>query len=442
MAIEPAVREVLRRLRNGEVDARGIGVFRALFGLVLLFSTIRFVAMGWVDELILAPKYHFTYPGFEWVQPFSPGLMYGLYGVMGASALGLCLGVWARVSALSFFLSFTYAELIDKTTYLNHYYFVSVVSFLFVLFPSDAAFSWTARRRGQAAAPRLAYWTFRAQVAMVYLFAGLAKLNADWLFRAEPLRTWLSGRAEIFAPLGDPKLAFLMSWAGAAFDLSAPFLLSIRRTRSLAYGAVIAFHVITWLLFPIGIFPWVMIAAATVFFEPSWPGRLGIGATSESSVGALRSESRRPGTLKVVLVGAFLLAQGLLPLRHWLYPGEVNWHERGFRFAWRVMLIEKTGLVEYEVLLADGRRFREFPRKHLTPLQYKMLTTQPDMIVDYARYLAREYRRKGLGDVAVYARSYASLNRRPSQPLVRPDVNLAAPLDRASLVVPFRDGPR
>ena len=40
------------------------------------------------------------------------------------------------------------------------------------------------------------------------------------------------------------------------------------------------------------------------------------------------------------LVVLFLGIQFLLPLRHLLYPGNVNWTEEGFRFAWRVMLVE------------------------------------------------------------------------------------------------------
>ena len=41
-----------------------------------------------------------------------------------------------------------------------------------------------------------------------------------------------------------------------------------RRTRPFAWCALVVFHVVTWRLFPIGVFPWLMIAASTVFFEP------------------------------------------------------------------------------------------------------------------------------------------------------------------------------
>ena len=44
-------------------------------------------------------------------------------------------------ACILFFLSFTYIELIDKTTYLNHYYFISVVSFLMIFLPANIYFS-------------------------------------------------------------------------------------------------------------------------------------------------------------------------------------------------------------------------------------------------------------------------------------------------------------
>ncbi len=51
-------------------------------------------------------------------------------------------------------------------------------------------------------------------------------------------------------------------------------LLLWRRTRLVAWVAVVAFHVATWLLFPIGVFPWLMIGVTTIFFEPDWPERI------------------------------------------------------------------------------------------------------------------------------------------------------------------------
>jgi hypothetical protein len=267
----------------------------------------------------------------------------------------------------------------------------------------------------------------RAQLAILYFFAGLAKLNADWLFAAQPLGTWLALHAD--APVIGPWLAsrpaaFLASYAGAAFDLTIPFWLSWRRTRPYAYAVGCVFHLLVWLLFPIGVFSWVMIVATTVFFDPSWPRRwLERRDTSRAAEG---TSSGRLAPISFAALAAYLAVQLALPLRYLLYPGQVNWHEQGFRFAWRVMLVEKAGQVEFTVVTDDDdRRFVIYPRETLTPLQYKMMTTQPDMIQEYAQHLSRRFSAAGHRRVRVYADAWAALNGRPRQRLIDPGVDLA-----------------
>jgi vitamin K-dependent gamma-carboxylase len=424
---------------NAPRDGAGLGAFRSLFGALLCFSVARFWAYGWIDELYVRPAFHFTFFGFDWVRPWPGAGMYLHFAVMALAALSLCVGCFSRVSAAIFFLTFTYAELIEKASYLNHYYFVSLTALLLATMPCGSSLSLDAcwrRKRGRP--PPIArawcYGLLRTQLGLVYFFAGLAKLNADWLFSAQPLGTWLGLHAD--APLIGPWLAsrpaaYVASYAGAAFDLSIPLWLSWRRSRPYAYAVGVVFHVAVWLLFPIGVFSWVMIVATTLFFEPSWPRRwLRAGSSSIASGAsegrAAASPSGRLTPLSFAALVAYLLVQLALPLRYLLYPGNVNWHEQGFRFAWRVMLVEKAGQVELTVLTDDDdRRFVVYPRESLTPLQYKMMTTQPDMIQQFARHLQRRFLREGHRHVRVYADAWAAMNGRPRQRLLDPSVDLA-----------------
>jgi vitamin K-dependent gamma-carboxylase len=433
----PTVTELALRARRGlerPVDPAGLALFRILFGLTMALATLRFVLYGWVDELYVAPPYHFTYLGFDWVKPFSHGGMLAWFAGMGLAALSLSLGFYTRVSAAVFGALFTYAELIDKATYLNHYYFASLVALLLVVLPSGAAWSvdaWLRTRRGGAATvavPALAYVLLRVQVGVVYVFAGLAKLDADWLFRAEPLRTWL--RARIESPLltglaSEAWVPYAMSWAGAAFDLAVVPLLLFRTTRPFAFAVAVVFHVTIWLLFPIGVFSFVMLAAITLFFAPDWPRRfvgrvVRLAPFTPPATAKLRSWA-------VALAVAYALVQVLVPLRFAFYPGPVNWTEEGFRFAWRVMLVEKAGHVEFDVTSETPKaRFHVFPRRELTPLQLRQMATQPDMIADYARHLRESYEARGHRNVRVFADAWVSLNGRRSQRFVDPTVDLAA----------------
>jgi hypothetical protein len=405
------------------VDGAGLAVFRIAFGLLMFAATVRFVAKGWVDELLLSPSHHFTYFGFDWVAPLPRPAMYACYGLIGLFAASIALGFYTRWAALGFCVLFTYAELIDKTTYLNHYYFVSLVSLLLAFVPAGAIWSLDARRRGNRPVTLASYALLRAQLAIVYGSAGLAKLNGDWLLRGEPLSTWLRAKLEmpLVGPLlGEPWVALAMSWAGAAFDLTVVPLLCFRRTRPYAVALAVLFHGAIWLLFPIGIFSFVMLIAIGLFFSPDWPRKW---LAPSGPLPSLDGAARRPWWFG--LAAAYLAIQVLLPLRYLLYPGPVNWTEEGFRFAWRVMLVEKTGQVEYEISSeVPRRRFRVLPRAELTPLQVKMLSTQPDLIQDYARHLAERYEALGYQGVRVRADAWVAFNGRPSQRLVDPGVDL------------------
>jgi hypothetical protein len=121
------------------------------------------------------------------------------------------------------------------------------------------------------------------------------------------------------------------------------------------------------------------------------------------------------------------LVQVALPLRHLVHAGDHRWTERGFRFAWNVMLMEKTGVAELTIRdRATGQERPVRARDHLTPLQVKMMSTQPDLIRQFARHLAGQERSQGR-QVAVFGDVLVSLNGGPARRLIDPAVDLAAP---------------
>ena len=152
-----------------------------------------------------------------------------------------------------------------------------------------------------------------------------------------------------------------------------------------------------------------------------------VGGVPGQSARSREPTSGRLSPLSLAALAVYLLLQVGVPLRYVLYPGSVNWHEQGFRFAWRVMLVEKAGQVEFTVLTgSDDRRYVVYPREQLTPLQYKMMSTQPDMIQQFARHLQQTFVAQGHRHVRVYADAWASLNGRPRQRLIDPTVDLAS----------------
>ncbi|MEZ4299906.1 MAG: HTTM domain-containing protein [Polyangiaceae bacterium] len=445
------------------VDPASLWVLRVVFGLLLFFATVRFWQNGWIQAHYIAPKFFFKYYGFEWVRPLSAAWMTACFAAMAVTSLFIAAGLFYRASAAVFFVLFSYAHFIDKTHYLNHYYFVSLFSFLLIFTPLNRVGSLDQRLglvAHTARIPRWALWLLRFQIGAVYFFAGLAKLTPDWLFHAQPLTIWLGANTDfpLVGPLFRYKAtAFAMSWAGAGFDLSVPFLLSHRRTRPFAYAAVVVFHGLTGKLFPIGMFPWIMTSAALVFFSADWPRRLlpapfaerlfgpppdaspqradaaRADASPERDAARPDSPARPSRSVQTAILAALALYAALqifVPLRAHLYSGPVCWTEQGFRFSWRVMLVEKNGDVQLTATdPTTGKRWKIDPREHLYPYQIKQMSTQPDMILEYAHFIADDFRRRGYPDIEVRARAYVAMNGRPPVLLIDPDVDLARQTD-------------
>lgn len=430
-----------RRL-SAPVDASSLAMFRILFGVVMLVAMLRLLAKGWVKTLYLDPAFHF--PWVSWITPWPGNGMYFHVAALAALAAGIALGCCYRFCAALFFLGFTYLEFLDRTAYLNHYYLVSLLAGLLVFLPAHRKWSVDARLFPPVAGecvPAWSIWLLRFQVGVVFFFAGLAKLNPDWLFAAQPMRTWLMAKSDlpfIGAWLAEPWMAWAASWGGAAYDLSIPFLLLLARTRPGAWAAVVFFHVTTALLFPIGMFPWIMIAATTIFFPPDWPR--GFFRRRTSAPPALRPAFPLLPRPAAVLIGAYCLGQVLLPMRSWLYPQQGAWDVRGFNFAWRVMLVEKTGDAQfYEFDPVTGTRERIPTGRYLTARQRMMMAQDPFMIRQFAQFLGRELDVKKTGH-EIRAEAVAALNGRPSQPLVRADINLAGELP-PDWIVPLNISP-
>lgn len=413
-----------------------LAVFRILFGLLMMAAMLRFMANGWVEELFLRPEFHFPYPGFGWIRPWPGDWMH--WHVLGTAvcALGVAIGYHYRVCIVLFFAGFTYLELIDRTTYLNHYYLVSLVAGLMMFMPAHRAWSLDAARNPSLRSDFISAWPvnlLRFQFAIVYLFAGVAKLNADWLLEAQPLRIWLAACSDL--PLIGPLLehtwvAYAASWFGALYDLSVPFLLLFSRTRPLAFVAVVSFHVLTGLLFPIGMFPWIMIAGATLFFPPDWPIR------------NVAAPDVKPDALPAwgkVLLASYGVAQILIPVRGWFYENNSAWSGDGFNWAWKVMIVEKRGTAAF-IARGGNKSWHIDPREHLTPRQVVMMAQDPYLIRAFARHLAEDLRKRGHPEIEIRTDAYATLNGRPSQRLIDPAADLAGPSE-PGWIIPLIEPP-
>ena len=393
----------INHLTKNPVSIFPLIVFRISFGLILFISTLRFILKGWVTDLYIKPTYFFTYYGFDWISPVSNNFIYVVFFLLLVCSLMITLGLFYRYSSLLFFILFTYIELIDKTNYLNHYYFISLISFLMIFLPANRFFSVDNIIGICNECTIVKAWQIniiKLQVGIVYLFAGVAKLNYHWLIEAQPLTNWLKHQSD-FPIIGNLFLhdttAYLFSWAGAIFDLVIFFVLANKKCRIYGYLIVVVFHILTSFMFPIGVFPLVMIVATLIFFSDQFHQNvLSFLGKKNTSIfiknKEYNHENKVDKLIKAVLISFFIL-QLLIPFRYLLYPGKLFWTEQGYRFSWRVMLIEKAGYAQFYIHEPKmNRKMLIETRNYLTPQQEKMMSTQPDMILQFAHYISSEFK--------------------------------------------------
>lgn len=416
------------------VDHASLSVFRAAFGLLLLIETIRFLAHGWIDDRFLQPQLLFTYDGFDWVSPWPGDLLYWHVGVMGACAALIAAGFLYRIAAVGFFVTFAYVFLLDQASYLNQYVLVLSVAFILCFVPAARGWSVDARLAGSSApsgVPRWAVWAVRLQFEVMLLYAGLVKINGDWL-RGQPLGLWLADYADlplVGSWLQVPAVAIAGSWAVVVLHLAGALLLLHRRYRLAVFVVYVVFHLASSLLFQIGLFPWITLAGTLMFFEADWPRRAWAqiaGTPAKTWRADARSHATPPAPAAVVALAMFFALQIAVPLRHVVYPGPVAWTGRGEQFSWRMKLDDKRADARFIVIDVDTRRRWDVdPGHYLRPHQLEKMAPRPDLILQFARYLERVWvEREAVRDVAVHAVVTASLNGRPPAPLIDPAVDL------------------
>jgi hypothetical protein len=418
-------------------------VFRLLFGALAFAGTLRFLLKGWVSELYIQPEFYFGFYGFEWVKPLAGNWMYLPFILMLIGSLGIILGWFYKLSATTFFIAFTYIELLDKTNYLNHYYFFSLVAFLLIWLPANARFSLDTkfgRTINRSEIPKFYTQLLQFQLACVYVFAGIAKINYDWLFTAEPLFTWLQSHRDMpfFGFIFSQKwTAFAFSWFGCLYDIFIVFFLLNNRTRPLAYFFVIAFHLMTGWLFPIGVFPYVMICLTLIFFSVTFHENILNKMENWLKIKPKKNESTaRIRSIRNIYFASivFFFIQTVVPMRHLAYPGELFWNEEGFRFSWRVMLMHKEGLATFYIRDPKTKGEIEIQnQRYLTKRQEEQMSTQPDMILQFAHFLESEFqdtilkigsKNYRIQNPSVHANVYIALNGRSSQKMIDHKIDL------------------
>lgn len=441
-AANPATGESSRldRLRSAmhrPVSSASVAVLRIAFGVGMVINTLLYLPVL-VRQYYVDPTVSFPYGPLQVVQPLPGPGMYLVFVAMVVTGAMIAAGWHYRLAAWSFFGLTTYVFLLDSTYFQNHEYLISLLALMLALLPAHCRWSLDARRHPGLRSdvlPAWVVWLLRFQVGVPYFFGGVAKLNEDW-FRGEPLRRWLAERTELepmHSVLTNEGVVWFMTYGALALDLLVVWFLLHRRTRTAAFVIVTCFHLMNAWLFGLYIFPWLMISATTIFFAPDWPERAlrtpvlaALRARFEArrgprpEVAAPRRTGWRGSPALLSFFAIWVVLQLVLPLRHYALPGSPSWTEEGHRFAWHMKLRDKVGTAEF--VLTDGERtWRVDPSDHLDHKQLRRLAGHPERLVIFSRYLSDLH-----GGVEVRAHTWVSMNGRPPQAIVDPEVDLSS----------------
>jgi vitamin K-dependent gamma-carboxylase len=437
------------------LDIAPLVFFRIAAG-VLIAVECAGHALTRFSEPYVQATFHFSWPLTPWLTPGPPPTVYAHMMLNCAAAALVALGLFYRATAVVLCVGLGLLLAMEQTAYINHTYLYSLLAGILACIPAHGAVSLDARRRPgllRAAAPAWCLYLLRFQIAVVYVFAGIAKIDADWL-RAMPISFWLSTRP-LDPVFGEPlarllataPTAYVISYAGLIFDLLIVPAMLWSRTRVAAFAVAIVFHLGNVVMFGIGTFPWLSIAATALFFPPEQFRRLPwLRHRLERDRAAVRdagSVSRLPPSSQRLVASALALyaaVQIAIPARSLLVGGYPSWTEIGHTFAWRMMLRSKIGSVRFIVTdSASGETWTERPVQYLTPRQVTVFAGDPEMILQLAAHVRRVHAAAGR-DVEVRADAFARLNGRPPRRLLRREVNLAPKegrLGTLDVVVPF-----
>lgn len=420
---------MISRLLFSRMDNSPLIIFRIFFGILISLESFGAILTGWVDRTLVEPDFTFTFIGFEWLQPLPGHGMYFYYILMGLTGVMVTVGYRYRFSIIAFTLLWTGTYLMQKTSYNNHYYLLVLLSLLMCFFPAHRSHSLDCRRDPDLCSDQMytgVKWVIIFQLFIVYTYAAIAKLYADW-FDFTIIAQLMESRKDFFIigpVLQYPLIHKVIGVFGILFDFLVIPLLLFKPTRKFAFFASIFFHLFNSIIFHIGIFPYLSLAFCVFFFEPETIRRIFF---KHKAVPVLLPYAPPPYApwIKGVL-GVYFTFQLLLPIRHHMIPGDVLWTEEGHRMSWRMMLRSRSGNMQFRVVdKATGAGELIRLNQWLTPKQKRKVQSHPDFAWQFAQRLKKHYAAQG-AEIGVYVVGNVRVNRRDPAPFIDPKTDLAA----------------
>lgn len=384
---------------GAEVDGASLAVVRWVTAGAMLVVSLSVLLSGRTADIFMRPGIRFHYPLAKFVIPLPGSLPYALLAVIAAASLAVILGWRTRVATLVLCAATVYWFLLDRLTYSDKYYLITLMTILMAVVPVNRWLSADRRlgRETQSTIFGWQLWLIRVQLILVYFFSAVGMLQSDWLAGA-PLTERLA-TSPMTAALGD-RAGVALAWGAIVFNVSIGPLLMWRRTRLAALLLMTMYHAADYFWLKIGVAPLFLWAYSLVFCDPQWPRRVfdrvfpvliklplvslagsllcRLGMLVESALGWFddspafkkRSPARKSAAplsgkkqkpiqssplseLGKYCLTAWLLIQVFLPLRAFAYHGNPRWTDNGRLFAWWGDTVDQQGELTLSLIQTD-----------------------------------------------------------------------------------------
>lgn len=403
-----------------------IGLFRILFGLLMLIQIGGELFSGSALPRYSDAFIHFKYAFFEWVPSIpeawvQPYLWFGL-----ATAALVTIGLFYRVAIIGFFLFFLHTFLVDVSYYNNHYYAIVLLSGIMMFANAHRCYSldrvlFNIDSNGMAWVRIL----LKFQIVVIYFYGGISKLlNEGWLDNSSTKEMIDGSLSDLGLALADDQIlivATVLTIGGIVFDLFIGFGLLYRKTFVVSAILALCFNLINSVLFTIGVFPFLMIASILLFIpEGFWPRILGNGSSSEN---------QKKSTSHLILrtaVGVYVILQLVLPFRGRFLDVDTMWTGQGHLFSWNMKPGTKTIDCVYRIEDRKSKVAYEIdPHEYLSQPAYLALGKYPFLAPQFAKAVKEKADQWLIAEPMVKATILVSFNRGPYYHVVNPDIDLS-----------------
>jgi hypothetical protein len=390
-------------------------LFRIIFGtLVIVELYTYYFHYQYFDSYYIQSQFHFKYLFFEWVPNLNSTEFKSLLILTGISFFCVAIGFLYRFFSWLAFLCFFWIFFMESAAYLNHWYFILLLSFLIVWMPIHKHWSldvYLNITTPSTNAPRWNLELLKAQTFIMLFFSGIVKLNSDWLSGNTITVFWeyfqTNNLVKLYHFIGGKNTNIIVAWGTVALELFLPILLYFKKTRIFAFVMLSLFLIQNAYLLQIGVFPYLSILCMALFYAKQMPYVKSIELSNTTKY------------TYIYVCSIYLIIQIALPLRIFFKDDFLGAGTNQTQFAWNMFLAMPTGHISY-ILCHQKNCIEIDPIDYgITLPQKKKLVSNSLSIYQFGTMLC-----KTNPNTRIYAKSFLSINKRPLKPFYKENIDI------------------